>query len=579
MKPILFDKGLNIVFGDVVNEVDKDGKFHEHNLGKTALVYLIDFLLLKKQSDFFKKNYLEFRDWTFFLEIKLNSGKYLTIRRSVNISSRVSFKLHEEKNQDFTNIDMDSWDYTEVSINTKSNEQNAVKILESYLNFNKLQDHNYRHFLKYILRKQDEYGDIFKMKSFKSKDRYWKPFLFDLFGGNGVLLLDKFELADDISHEERYIKRKSNENGVSDEKNIIQTIIDTKNKERESVQRKIDQFNFFAKEAGLNKDLIEDIEKNISDLNSRKYYVTYEKDKINESIESRESVDLKEIEKIFNEAKIYFPKELVNDYEDLISFERDITKEREKYLKEELVELENELESIQTKLIEYNEKRFFALETLKEKDTFVKFKIYQRDIIDIESEIKDYRNQLDNISDIKKLEEGVQQLKRKIEVIIDEIKNEVDKVLSGNEYREIQNIFSEIYKESMDDTAVIGINMNKENNVDFKTVTLNQAKLTGKGDGYTATRVQCVAFIVAILLYYSKYSYFNFCYLDGGLENWGDNPVKNFIKLFKRYSTQYDVQLIVSMIKSDVPQGFDIEKENIVRKLDKDDLLFGGKGF
>ena len=147
MKPILFDSGLNIIFGDVVRGVDENGKFHEHNLGKTALVYLIDFLLLKKQSEFFKKNNVEFRNWTFFLEIKLNNGKYLTIRRSVNISSRVSFKLHEEKNQNFTNIGMDSWDYTEVSINTKSSRENAVKILESYLNFNKLQDYNYRHFL------------------------------------------------------------------------------------------------------------------------------------------------------------------------------------------------------------------------------------------------------------------------------------------------------------------------------------------------------------------------------------------------------------------------------------------------
>ena len=417
------------------------------------------------------------------------------------------------------------------------------------------------------------------MKSFQSKDRYWKPFLFDLFGGNGALLLDKFELADDISHEERYIKRKSGENGVSDEKNIIQTIIDAKNKEKEIVQEKIDKFNFFAKEAGLNKNLVEDVERNISDLNSRKYYLSYEKDKINESMESRESIDLKEIEKIFNEARIYFPKELVGDYEDLINFEKDITKEREKYLKEELIEIENELENIQTKLFEYNEKRFFALKILKEKDTFIKFKIYQRDIINIESEIKDYRNQLNNISDINKLEEGVDKLKGRLRDVADGIKSEVDKVLSGDEYKEIQYIFSEIYRESMDDTAVIGIGVNKENNVDFKTVTLNQTKLTGKGDGYTATRVQCVAFIIAVLIHYSKYEYFNFCYLDGGLENWGDNPVKNFIKLFKRYSSMYNIQLIVSMIKSDVPQGLNIEEENVVRKLDKDDLLFGGKGF
>ena len=48
-KTIIFNEGFNIVYGDVEDVVDKTtNKVQEHNLGKTSLINLIDFLLLKK---------------------------------------------------------------------------------------------------------------------------------------------------------------------------------------------------------------------------------------------------------------------------------------------------------------------------------------------------------------------------------------------------------------------------------------------------------------------------------------------------------------------------------------------------
>ena len=103
-KPIIFNEGFNVIFANIDNEINQDtGKVQEHNLGKTSLVYLIDFLLLKgvdKNNLFGKpKNKENFSDWVFFLEIKLNNGEYLTIRRAVNPSTKTSFKKHFSKHQ------------------------------------------------------------------------------------------------------------------------------------------------------------------------------------------------------------------------------------------------------------------------------------------------------------------------------------------------------------------------------------------------------------------------------------------------------------------------------------------------
>src|SRR3972149_5613092 len=82
--PIYFNDGFNVIYGKVKKpkETDTDS----HNLGKTLFIHLIDFLLLKelKEGHFLYDNKNEFVGFEFYLEILLNSGKYLTIKRGVD---------------------------------------------------------------------------------------------------------------------------------------------------------------------------------------------------------------------------------------------------------------------------------------------------------------------------------------------------------------------------------------------------------------------------------------------------------------------------------------------------------------
>ena len=72
-KNVKFNEGYNVVLATIH---DKENKKDTHNLGKTSLLVVIDFLLL---STFTKKSPILanpiFSTQTFFLELLLNSGK------------------------------------------------------------------------------------------------------------------------------------------------------------------------------------------------------------------------------------------------------------------------------------------------------------------------------------------------------------------------------------------------------------------------------------------------------------------------------------------------------------------------
>jgi hypothetical protein len=138
-------------------------------------------LLLKgvKKDNFFGKHKNRFSDWIFFLEIKLNDGKYLTIRRDVLSNTKISFKEHFSKYQNFTQETVR--DYKDISINAKEPEKNAKKILENkYRKFDIDTDFDFRRFIPYLLRNQNDYQDVFKLNKFRGKDESWKPLLFEL---------------------------------------------------------------------------------------------------------------------------------------------------------------------------------------------------------------------------------------------------------------------------------------------------------------------------------------------------------------------------------------------------------------
>src|SRR6266436_3453077 len=99
--PITFngvrDSNISVVFARITKP--KDQTKDSHNLGKTTLVHLIDFLLLKMidKEHIFLKHAELFAKFVFYLELETPAGSYVTIRRGVATHTKVSLKRHSEE--------------------------------------------------------------------------------------------------------------------------------------------------------------------------------------------------------------------------------------------------------------------------------------------------------------------------------------------------------------------------------------------------------------------------------------------------------------------------------------------------
>lgn len=577
-KPIIFNEWLNIILGDIENDGnDIDWMASEHNLGKTSLVYLIDFLLLKgvKKDNFFGKHKNKFSDWIFFLEIKLNDGKYLTIRRDVLFNTKISFKEHFSKHQNFTQEI--TRDYKDISINAKEPEKNAKKILEGkYRKFDIDTDFVFRRFIPYLLRNQNDYQDVFKLNKFRGKDESWKPLLFELLWFNPSLLQEKYDLDSEIKDKKRDITKLKGEK-QDGEIYKIKAIIEAKEIEKIEIQANVNSFDFYETEQNINFDLVKNIESKISKLNKEEYTLNHTIEQIRKSLDTdnKPSLEISEIKKLFEEVKIFFPDNLSKDYQDVLDFSSQITKEREKYLKGELVELKDKQANVLKELKDLNQKRIEMFSLIKEKDTFVKYKNYQEELIRIETEILTYKQKLNEANTLENQQKSLENIKISLKTFSSLIKDEVNK--ENEDFKEIKRIYGDIYKKTFQHTALLTVEPNGSGNVDFKSDVLwLLLDSSGNGDGYTSMRVLCASFVLAILIHYSSKSFFRFAYHDWILDSWWNKHKILFINLLREYTKQYDLQYIISLIKSDVPneQEFKFNDTEIIRTLSKDDKLF-----
>ena len=131
--PIDFNFGaaadrLNVVYGEV--HQPRDQKKDSHNLGKTTLIHLIDFLMLKGMSPdhFLVKHIDRFKVFHFFIEVALNSGDFATVRRSAAEPNKVAMKRHMRSLLDMSDAADDAWDHVGMS------REEATKLLDGWLN-------------------------------------------------------------------------------------------------------------------------------------------------------------------------------------------------------------------------------------------------------------------------------------------------------------------------------------------------------------------------------------------------------------------------------------------------------------
>ncbi len=563
---------FNVIFGDV--KKPKNTEKDSHNLGKTLLISLIDFLMLKKltQEHFLKKHYERFKDFEFYLEIELNSGKFITIKRCVKENTIIYFKKHNDKDKDFTKLSESKWE--------KVNLEKARNLLDSYLNLLSLGNWPYRKAISYFLREQKDYLDVFQIGKFGSGlHEYWKPFIAKMLGFNEKNIQMKYELDKKIDDSNNKLDEIKNKVSIKNEEyDKLKGIIQIKKHEIKNMENEIEKFNFYNEEIKFNKKLVEDIESKISELNNKLYNINYKIEKIQESLSNNVKFNLKEIKKIFEESNIYFSENLVKSYEDVVLFNKKIYKERRKYLKEILLKNENEREILLKELKEKNQNRSDILNFIRNEETFKKFKEIQKNLVSEKTNLNELKNQLEKLNLITDLEKKIKLMIDERKKIINDIKKEIK---TGNKiYKEIRISFNEIIKSVFNKTAIISLKLNKYGNLEFKAEIVKDEKtleLTSEAEGTSTKKILCAAFDLSLLRAYSKNSFFRFVYHDGILEGLDDRKKIKFLEVVKKYVNEYRIQYILTLIKDDLPRDLNgkvipfKDEEIILRLTDEGD--------
>lgn len=562
-KEIRFNPGFNVILGETKDK--EDNEKDTHNLGKTILIDVIDFLLLKRIS----KNHLlvkhreTFKGYVFYLEILLNSGEFLVIRRGVDEWKKVSFKILSSELREIR--EEFGWNCENINF------QKALEFLNHKLNFNVASKWKFRKSISYSMRNENNYRDVFQLSGYKGiKHREWKPILFDIFGFNGELLLEKYDNEEKRNELEKLIdagKKNFADNMEIDE---VEEEISKKTEEKKSVEKKIDDFNFYEKDKEINKELVNEINTNISTYNTIRYNVTEEINKIEKSLNTDiPGIDIKEIKELYEDVNVVLPNYLIKEYKDLEDFNKKISEERRKYFEKRLVELNQELAQIEDELKSLENQKNELLSTLRSSEFFEKFKTNQKSLTKIEVEIAILQEKEKIISEVKKMEKEKAILDKKIEDQTEEIKSSIK---SGTQfYKEIKDIFNEIIHSVLNVNAPISVSMNPKGNIEFSYDIQDPGgkRNTAKGFGTIFRKLLCIAFDLSILITYSQRSFYRFAYHDGALEGLDDRKKINLLNKIREICDKYQLQYILTVIDSDLP----LDKKNKVEEFPDDEVV------
>ncbi len=550
-EPVDFVPDLNVVLAEI--RLPENLKKDTHNLGKTTLGRLLDFCFLAKRNAkfFLFKHFDLFKEFVFFLEIQLTDATYVTVSRGVEEASKISFKKHAANRQDFTALPESDWDHHNIPF------ERARIMLDSLLDWRALKPWSYRKGLGYQLRSQGDYRDVFQLRKFAGAHSDWKPFLAYILGFNAELLVLHYEKEDQFKETLATTQTIENELGGSIEDiSKIEGILLLKQQEAEKKQRLLDAFDFREQDKDHTKQLVQEIDERIAELNAQRYLLNHSKRKIFVSLEEDQILfKPDEAQRLFEEAGVLFPDHIKRDFQQLISFNRAITEERRGYLKEELDEIETELKRANSELNVLGKRRSDTLAFLSSTDVFDKYKQVSDEMVTLRADITSLERQ-------RALLHRLQELRTKIRTLTDEkarlqtqIETEVEQQNADktNLFSSIRLFFSEIVEDVIDHKALLSVPSNKEGHLEFKAEILDESGNATSADlGHTYRKLLCIAFDLALLRGHLDDKFPRFVYHDGVFESLDDRKKENLLAVIRRYA-DLGIQPIITLIDSDLP--------------------------
>lgn len=558
--PIDFVGGLNTVIAEI--RLPENKAKDTHNLGKTTLGKLLDFcfLLGKEQKFFLFKHLDKFGEFVFYLEIELADASFLTVRRGLEEATKISFKKHEAGHQDFSSLPEGSWDHFELPF------ERAKDMLDSLLDWRALKPWSYRKIIGYLLRSQDDYGDVFQLNKFASAHADWKPFLAHILGFNAKLIEDHYQKEDDLETKKATVATIMNELGGSvEDLSKIEGLLLLKQKEAQKKQELLDAFDFRAQDKDRTKQVVDELDTKIAELNNERYSLNQNRKKITISLEDDQILfNPDQAQELFKEAGVLFKDQIKKDFEQLISFNRSITDERRTYLQEELADIEAQLKTTNSELTSLGKRRSEMLAFLSSTDIFLKYKKVSDDLVTLRADIQTLERQKGFLTRLQQLRTEIRTINEEREHLQTQIEDDVEKQNSDDKslFSTIRVFFNDVVEDVIDRKALLSVSPNKEGHLDFKVEILDEAGNTTSADkGHTYRKLLCIAFDMALIRAHLDQRFPRFVYHDGVFESLDDRKKENLLTVIRAYAG-LGIQSVITLIDSDLPPR--TEKEGAV---------------
>lgn len=568
--PIRFTDGLNVIFARVTDPASL--KKDSHNLGKTFLITIIDFALFGgiDSSHPFRKRTDLFGDFVFTIVVEAPSGELISIRRPVE--GRASVSLHRHRTmqvEEAIELPDDEWLLAGLSL------AEAEQTVDRWLNLTLLRPYNYRKALNYVLRRQPDYTQVFRVSKFaRGKDRDWKPLMALLLGFDHALVLRKYELDASIEELQRDQERLERDAGSRrEEYDELAGLIELQHAELERLRAEVDAFSFRDIERRLSRSLVEDVERSISTINERVYTLRYEIQEIDESLSEGFEFDVEHVRGVFDEAGRALPEQLVRSYEELVQFNRKISegrKDRLRGLRENLV---SEGAALTDRLEVLDSERAQLLSALREQETMKKFRALQRELSEREREVEQHRARLAFLDRASSLQLEIMGHDRERQEVIFEIER---LARGGNPIlKTVRAKFASYVERVINLPALMSVTVNAAGNFDFDVQTLDRKfkkRETEQGEGTSYKKIICAAFDLALLATHADAPFYRFVYHDGVLEGLDNRRKRRWLELVREIVSQHDLQYILTVIDTDLPRDEEDRKvlfsrDEVVRQL------------
>lgn len=550
--PIDFEPGLNVVIAEI--RLPGNTSRDTHNLGKTTLGRVIDFCLLKgaDSSFFLTKRKDVFGDLTFFLEVELLDGTFVTIRRDVQEASRIWFKLHEDRRCDFSAIADNEWDRVRVPL------AKAVVMLDGILDLSDLTPWSYRKLVGYLLRSQNDYQDVFQLSKFKGKESGWKPFLAQMLGFDAQRIVDQYAREADLESaktDESVVQRELG--GSVEDLSKIEGLLLLRQTEIDQLSEQLERFDFERVDADKVASLVDSIDASIAQLNGERYRLTHNLQRVETSLEDDKILfDSNDVEALLAEARILFAGQIKNEFDQLMEFNRAITEERRVYLLEELAETQASLADVHRELVGLNAERGKALAFLADANALSKYKLATDDLVNLRAEVVSLERQQTSLRKLQDLRARIRTLRDNVSQLTEQVVDDVEATNTDREslFSMIRLRYSEIVSQVINRKALLWVKTNNNGHLDFRAEILDERGNASDADaGNTYRKLLCIALDLAILGARLSGRCSRFVFHDGVFESLDDRKKENLLTVMREYA-DVGVQQVITLIEADLPR-------------------------